>query len=315
MRIVWPGAGRLTLAALAIVPAAMAYPWQTVTERWVLGIAAALVIILFGWWRGLHWTTLAWRRVALLFSRNRNDGARHQVARSVADARTTAVLRVVPESDGDLPLDLIAGYLHRYGLQSESVRVTSRDTKAGRTTWVGMTMAAAPNLAALQARSPQIPLRDTAEVALRRLADHLREEGWSVSTADIDVPDPLGPDAKEKWRAIEDGSKGYLAVYAVNPDDALPEVLAELWAQTPREVWTTISIGRGGRISAACAVRTDEAPEAAPPVDGLVSVRGRQIAALHALAPDSVHPLHAPTGPGVLLEQVRWPAGRATVTA
>ena len=43
-----------------------------------------------------------------------------------------------------------------------------------------MTLGVAENLAVLRARPPRIPLRDTAEVAGRRLADHLRETGWNV---------------------------------------------------------------------------------------------------------------------------------------
>jgi hypothetical protein len=59
-----PGSGRITLALLAVVPAVMAYPWRTPREQWVLGIAVAVVILLFGWWGGLHFTTIcaaAWR--------------------------------------------------------------------------------------------------------------------------------------------------------------------------------------------------------------------------------------------------------------
>ena len=34
---------RLTLAALFVVPAAMAYPWQTTADRWLIGAAVAAV--------------------------------------------------------------------------------------------------------------------------------------------------------------------------------------------------------------------------------------------------------------------------------
>ena len=61
-----PGAARITLALLAVVPAAMAYPWQSTRAHWLLGIAALVVILLFGWWRGLHFTTLLRRRMAIL---------------------------------------------------------------------------------------------------------------------------------------------------------------------------------------------------------------------------------------------------------
>ncbi len=312
MSIVWPGSGRLTLALLAIVPAAMAYPWQTVTQRWVLGIAAAWVIILFVWWRGLHLTTMIGRRLALLGSRGGGGGAHQLIAHTGADARTTALIRVLPESEGDLPLSVIASYLDRYGLRAEAVRITSRDNASGRTTWIGLTMSAAANLPALQARSAQIPLRDTAEVAVRRLADHLRELGWLVTATEVDVPDLLGPEAKEKWRAVQDGSKGYVAAYAVQAN-SLTETLTELAAYSSPEVWTAVQITSGGRVSAACAIRTEELPGSAAPVPGLVSLRGRQLASVHALSPDTTELLAAPAGIAGVLDTLHWPAGRETV--
>ena len=39
---------RLTLAALFVVPAAMAYPWQTTTDRWLLGAAVAAFALAVG---------------------------------------------------------------------------------------------------------------------------------------------------------------------------------------------------------------------------------------------------------------------------
>ncbi len=317
MRIVWPGPGRLTLALLAIVPAAMAYPWQTVTGRWLLGIAVVLSIVLFGWWRGQHFTTIVRRRVALLGARS-GGGAHHLVAQDTADARTTAVLRVLPDSAGDLPLPVIASYLDRYGLRCEAARITSRDNAVGRTTWVGLTMSAAANLSALKARSARIPLRETAEITLRRLADHLRELGWQVSTTEADVPDLLGPEAKEKWRAIQDGSQGFLAAYALPVDESLSETLtalADLPPSSAKEVWTTLTITPGDRVSAACAIRTGELPGKSAPVSGLVSLGGRQRASLYAIAPDAVDVVTATTGSADLLESVRWPAGRVAVDA
>ncbi len=62
----WPGSGRLTLALLAVVPAVMAYPWRSPRDQWVLGIAVAVVILLFGWWGGLHFTTILRRRLAMM---------------------------------------------------------------------------------------------------------------------------------------------------------------------------------------------------------------------------------------------------------
>ena len=138
------------------------------------------------------------------------------------------------------------------------MRVTSRDTPIGRTTWIGLTVSAAANLAALQARSADIPLRETAEIALRRLADHLRELGWGISTTDIDVPDLFGPDVDERWRAVRDGIHGYVAAYA-----ASPEVLTELWSHPSSESGRVLQLsgpGEDPQVSVACAVRSDEVP-------------------------------------------------------
>ncbi len=316
MRLVWPRPGRITLALLAVAPAAMAYPWRTVPDRWVLGVAVAVLIVLFGWWRGLHFTTIVRRRLALLFGRR--SGGVHQLVEQtvydgVADARTTALLRLLPERDGDLPLPLIASYLDRYGLRSETVRVTSRDTASGRATWVGLTMSAAANLPALRARSEQIPLRETAEVALRRLADHLRENGWAVTTSDIDVPDLLGPQAKERWRAVEDGTTGFVAAYGIAINDALPEILKELWSYPSTEVWTAVEVSAGATLAAACTIRTDEMPKGAAPLPNLISRRGSQVSAIGAISPSSTDALDAPTGPAAVLDALRWPADRVFV--
>jgi type VII secretion protein EccE len=77
---------------------------------------------------------------------------------------------------------------------------------------------------ALRAHSLRIPLRETAEVAARRLADHLRENGWTVTLVDIAVP-PADSSAKEEWLRMRDRS-GYVAAYRVAVDDQLPETLA-----------------------------------------------------------------------------------------
>ena len=53
---------RLALALLFIVPAALAYPYQTVTQRWALGVAVAVVIVLFACWGGDFATTQLVRR-------------------------------------------------------------------------------------------------------------------------------------------------------------------------------------------------------------------------------------------------------------
>ena len=133
-------------------------------------------------------------------------------------------------------MPLIAGYAERYGLRADVIRVTSCDStsEAGtrqRETWIGLTLSAADNLAALQARSPQIPLHETAEVAARRLADHLRESGWTAAlAAPDDVPTPYPRAARETWTGIQHGSNDYFAAYGVKVDTALPNTLAAIWS-------------------------------------------------------------------------------------
>src|SRR4029077_20582061 len=122
--------------------------------------------------------------------------------------RATALLRIGPPvGDADvLPLQVIARYLDRYGIRADKIRITSRDNESDalrRETWIGLTVSAADNLTALRARSPRIPLHETAEVAVRRLADHLREIGWEASTVGPDdVPRLLTPSVRETWRAV-----------------------------------------------------------------------------------------------------------------
>lgn len=286
--------GRIMLALLAVIPAAMAYPWQTTLDWWLFGIAIAVVIVVFAWWRGTFLTTMLTRRVGLL---RRHDAPRHLVQHSGADAHTTVVLRVLSEHEDvdqdERLLPTLAGYLDRYGIRCDSVRVTHRDTPSGRTTWIGLTLSAAANLAALQARSENIPLRETAETTLRRLADHLRELGWSVSTVDVNIPDLLGPESKELWRAVQDGQLGYVTCYSVATDNDLAQTLSEVRSAASTEVWTVVELtGAPGRpdVAAACAIRTDEVP-AAVPVPNLNPLRGRQRTALATLHPESTQRL------------------------
>ncbi|MGV1005120.1 MAG: type VII secretion protein EccE [Candidatus Nanopelagicales bacterium] len=311
MRIPLPGAGRTALALLVAAPAVTAFPWQTVRERWVLGVAVAVVLVLFGWWRGLHLTTILRRRLAMSLRGGRHRGAHQSVDRAEAGARTTVVLRVLDGPDAGLPLDLIRGYLDRYGVRCTSLRVTSRDTAAGRTTWLGLTMSARANLAALQARSPDIPLRETAEITLRRLADHLREHGWRVTTSDLSIPDPPGPHAKAGWRAVADGASGYVAVYSI-PADSLPDILNGLWSHGWDELWTAIELSAAG-MAAGCAIRTEEMP-GAPPLTGLIPRRGTQWEALHALLPTSTKPLDAEILSLEGLSTVWWSASGQSVS-
>lgn len=315
--VVWPGTGRLTLALLVAVPAAMACPWTSARDRWLLGIAVAALIMLLGWWRGLRFTTILRRRLALTRRRRDREALPGTgTDESGADVLTTALLHITPAGDADvLPLDLIAGYTDYYGLTAEAIRVTSRDAapEGGalqRDTWIGLTLSGTANLAALQARSPRIPLRQTAEVAVRRLGDHLREIGWTVSAAAPDeVPGLFGPTASETWRGVCQGSADHVAAYRVDVDEALPDTLAAIWAYPAAETWTALEIvgGPAGRMLAVgCALRTGESLRGVP-VPGLTAQRGNHRPALRGLHPMSTERLEGPADlSDGLLERLRW---------
>jgi type VII secretion protein EccE len=305
------------LVVLAVVAAALGFPWQTVRERWVLGIAVALAIVLLARWRGLPVTTILRRRVAM---RRSERGLRRAVG-SGTDVRATALLRVAPPVSGPdaLPLPLITGYADRYGLEMAAIRITSRDTasEAGapeRETWIGLTLSAADNLAALQARSPQIPLHQTAEVAARRLADHLRESGWTASIADPDdIPGLYARPARETWGGVSQGNADYVAAYQVKVDTALPNTLAAIWSYPVRETWTVLEVsgaGDGQTLAVACAFHTDAPPAAGGPLPGLISQSGNHRPALTALHPLSTHQLdgHVALPEALLLSRLRWPS-------
>lgn len=297
---------RLSLAALFVVPAVLAYPWQASTDRWLLGVAVAVVVILFAWWRGYFVTTMVARRIALLTRRGK-------IVRPRQDPRyATVTLRVTPRESTELPLALVAGYLDRYGIRFDKVRVTSRDIGGARTTWVGLTLGAADNVAALSARSSHIPVQDTAHLAARRLADHLREIGGEV-TLDDRPPVLVCGQSKETWRGVYDGA-GYLAAYRIAVDERLPDTVASVWSCGAEEIWTAIEFA-GSRthpeVAAACAVRTAERPPAGAPVAGLTPERGTHGHALTSLEPESNQRLSAqpvPISQG-MLTALRWPAG------
>ncbi|MFZ1161901.1 type VII secretion protein EccE [Mycobacterium sp.] len=307
--------GRITLVLLAVVAGAIAFPWHSVRERWVLGIAIFVAIVLLVRWRGLPATTILRRRLAIL---RPNRGTRRS-DESVTDVRATALLRVTPPMvDADaLPLPLIAGYAERYGLHADAIRVTSRDSTSEvgtreRDTWIGVTLSAADNLAALQARSPRIPLHETAEVAARRLADHLRESGWTAGlAAPEDVPAPFPRSGRETWTGISEGSTDYVAAYGVKVDTALPNTLAAIWSYPVREVWTAAEVSGAGddlTLAVACAFRTDANLAASGPLPGLISKAGIQRAALTALDPLSTQRLdgHVALPEALLLERLHW---------
>lgn len=290
---------RLALALLFIVPAALAYPFETVTQRWVLGVAIVVVVALFAWWSGDFATTKLARRWSI-WRGNRSVG---EVAQ--AGDTATVVLRLDDSAADELPVALIAGYADRYGLRLDKVRITSRDRVAERRSWVTLTLDAAQNLPALQARSAQIPLQDTAEVIGRRLADHLRESGWTVSALEV-VPRPVSGQAKETWRALTDES-GFLTAYRI-PAAALPDALPAVWAHPSEEIWTAVEFGPD-TVAAVAAVRSAESPAAKPPIAGLVALGGRQRQVLDALDPLSSQrlPGHQPADPELAAE-FRWPA-------
>ena len=309
-----PGSGRITLAALAVVPAVLAYPWQSTRDYWLLGIAAVAVIVLFGWWRGLYFTTILRRRLAII---GRRGGF---VPQSGPVTKTTALLRIGPPTgDSDvLPLPVIARYLDRYGIRADKIRITSRGNESDasrRETWIGLTVSAADNLTALQARSPRIPLRETAEVAVRRLADHLREIGWDAGmVGPDDVPRLLTPNVRETWGAVQRGESDYVAAYQVSVDGALPETLDAIRSHPARETCTALEIagpGSGGRstIAAACAFLTETAPNSGAPLAGLTPQSGNHRPALAALDLLSTQRLDGHTdAPADVLTRLHWAA-------
>jgi type VII secretion protein EccE len=297
---------RLTLAALFVVPAAMAYPWQSTVDRWLVGAAIAVVVIAFAWWRGLFVTTILARRIRLLTRRTGADET------DPPAEYATVALRVTPRESDELPLTLVTGYLDRYGISFDKVRVTSRDLGGARTTWIGLTLGAADNVAALSARSPHLPLQETASLTARRMADHLRESGWEAVIDD--TPEGLARGrSKETWRGVKDG-EGYLAAYRLAVDERLPETLAAVWSCGADEIWSAVEF-TGSRThpeaAAACVVRTPERPGAGAPVDGLTPERGRHGSALAAIRPQSHRRL--PAQPASisqdLLSVLRWPSG------
>lgn len=308
-----PGSGRITLAALAVVPAVLAYPWQSTRDYWLLGIAAVAVIVLFGWWRGLYFTTILCRRLAII---GRRGGF---VPPSGPASKTTALLRIgPPAADRDvLPLPVIAGYLDRYGIRADRIRITSRDNESDasrRETWIGLTVSAADNLKALHARSERIPLHETAEVAVRRLADHLRELGWEASTVGPDdVPRLLTPNAREMWRGVQRGGSDYIAAYQVSVDSGLPDTLDAIRSHPARETCTALEIGGAGSgnratIAAACAFLTESPPKGGAPLAGLTPQRGNHRRALAALDLLSTQRLDGHTdAPEDVLTRLHWP--------
>ncbi|MDQ2637268.1 MAG: type VII secretion protein EccE [Actinomycetota bacterium] len=293
---------RLALALLAVVAAAMAYPFESATDRWVLGVAVAVVVVVFAWWRGLFLTARIARRLAV-WRRN------HTRPKPQPSNEATVLLRIDDPNGVGLSLPLVAGYVERFGLRCQKVRVTSRDQAGVRTTWISMTLNAADNLTALMARSPELPLLATTEVVGRRLADHLRETG--LEAAIVGVADPPAGPGREKWRAVHD-ENGVVSAYGIPVDDRLAERLGEVWSR-PTETWTALEFTGTAThltVTAVCAFRTPQAVRGAP-LPGLVAHPGMQRPLLNALDPRTAERLGIPTSPppAGLLERTDWPVG------
>lgn len=248
-------------------------------------------------------------------------GHRHQGCVGGADAKTTVLLRVRALTDDEgLPLSLIASYLDRYGLRADKIRVTNRCIAGGVSrTWIGLTVSAADNLGALLARSPSVPLEQTARVAARRLADHLTEIGWAVTMAGPeDVPPLIARSARETWsglrREIISGTADCVVTYRIGVDDALPERLAAVRSHPANETWIALEIACGPAgltIAAACALRTAAVPGGVPPLDGLTAQHGSHAKATMTLNPLSTQRIGRHTEPPAnLLERLHWPASR-----
>jgi type VII secretion protein EccE len=142
-------------------------------------------------------------------------------------------------------------------------------------------------------------LQETAQVAARRLADHLRELGWDASAiAPEEVPPLLDSATRETWSAVAEDGPNYVAAYQVSPDDALPHTLGAIRSHPARETWTAVEIGGEPSrytVAAACAFRTEEQPGPAAPLSGLIAQRGNHGPALMALDPLSTRRLDGHT--------------------
>ncbi|MEN4396326.1 type VII secretion protein EccE [Mycolicibacterium senegalense] len=269
---------RLALASLFIVAAVLARPWQTNTERWVLGVSVAAAVLLLAWWGGMFLTTRVARHLGVI----RRNLARKQPEAPVDSE--TVVLRVDPAEPAQLPV--VISYLDRYGIRCDKVRVTHRDAGGTRRSWISLTVAATDNLDALRARSSRIPLRDTTEIVGRRLRDHLQEQGWTVTLVD-GVDSPLPDPGKETWRGVKDDS-GYVAAYRVNVTDKLEAVLAGIGALPAQETWTALEFTgppAQPQLTVGAALRTADRPARRAPLAGLKPAGGRHRPALAALNP------------------------------
>jgi len=271
----------MMLALLLIVPAAMTYPWHQVTHRWILGAAVVVVIVLFARWRGAFVTTLIARRWAV-WRRN------HGKSEPATVERVAVALRVTPGVLDTMPVARLADYLDRYGIRCASVRVISHDTAAGQDTWISLILDAASNLPALQARSAELPLTETARVVARRLAEFLGESGLRA-VVDQNPDAPLGAGVREGWRSVRDDD-GHFTAYTVDVDADVQARVAE--AAGDAERWTILEFtGTAAHpvVAAACAVRGE--------ATAFVPQLGRQRPILEAMDPGAARALGVETSP------------------
>lgn len=285
-----PGTLRLTLIATLVAAGAFALYRRDPADRWIAITAGVLALVLLVWWRGTFLTDILGRFTKLLVRRvsGRSPVDTAQVVAAGVDARSTVVLELTSRPEGaDVPVGLLAGYLDRYGVRCSSIRVTTAVVDgAVSKTWVSLTLSAAENLAALQARSPRIPLRETADTVARRLSDHLRELGWQVTTTE-NPNTPLPAQAKEGSRGVID-DHGYLATYRVTVNNDLSETLDNIGNIALPERWTALELSGttdAPQLAVVCALRTHDKPDAQAPLDGLTPYWGEHLLVLRALNP------------------------------
>jgi len=297
---------RLTLVATLIAAGALALYRRDPADRWIAITAGVLALVLLVWWRGTFLTDIL-RRFTKMLARRLSGRASADTAPIVAvgvDARSTVALELTSRPSGeDVPVALLAGYLDRYGVRCSSIRVTTADINGvASKTWVSLTLSAADNLTALQARSPRIPLRETADTVARRLSDHLRELGWQV-TATESPNTPLPAQAKEGSRGVID-DHGYLATYRVTVNNDLPETLESIRNAALAERWTALELTGNAdapHLAVVSALRTGDKPAAHPPLAGLTPCWGEHLLVLQALNPLSPKAL-GPVGTAVTTE-------------
>ncbi|SKT28317.1 ESX-3 secretion system protein EccE3 [Mycobacteroides abscessus subsp. abscessus] len=129
-------------------------------------------------------------------------------------------------------------------------------------------------------------MRETADTVARRLADHLRELGWHVTATEA-PEEPLSPEAKEGSRGVSD-DHGYLAAYRVAVNNDLSETLDNVGDAGLPERWMALELTGttdAPRLTAVCALRTQDKPAAHAPLAGLTPCWGEHLLVLRSLNP------------------------------